>query len=135
MPEKASTPEFRTSVKVYLEDTDAQGIVYHVNYVKFFERARTDYFDMRGVGLKAAQDRGLRFVVHSIAVKFLRTAVFSDVLDIGTTVASSSPFRLVFQQKATRRGESAIISTATVDVVCIDAKGELVEIPPEYRPT
>jgi acyl-CoA thioester hydrolase len=124
-------PDFRTSVKVYLEDTDAQGIVYHANYLKFFERARTDYFDVHGVGLKNAQDRGYRFVVYSVDVKFHRAATLGDTLEIRTVVSRSSPFRILFQQKAFRPGEPAAVSSAKVDVVCIGPNGELSEIPSE----
>ena len=120
---------FCTSVKVYLEDTDAQGIVYHANYLKFFERARTDYLELHGVGLKAAQERGYRFVVYSIDIKFQRQAILGDRLDITTLVTGKSPFRLGFQQKATRPGEPTPISVAKVDVVCIGPDGQLCEIP------
>ena len=127
----APASDFHTSAKVYLEDTDAQGIVYHANYLKFFERARTDYFDVHGVGLAAAQARGYRFVVYSVDVKFHRAAVLGDRLDIATRVSRSSPFRISFHQKATRAGEPAPVSTAKVEVVCIAPNGELSEIPSE----
>ncbi len=127
-PEAAMSAEFRSTTKVYLDDTDAQGIVYHSNYLKFFERARTDYLDAHGVGLKGAQDRGFRFVVYAVEIKFHRAAVLGDRLEIVSRVARSSPFRLTFQQKATRVGDPTAISTAKVEIVCIGPSGDLAEI-------
>lgn len=126
--------ELRTSAKVYLEDTDAFGIVYHANYLKYFERARTDYLEAHGIGLKGAQDRGLRFVVHSLSMTFHRPAMLGDRLDIRTTIRRASPYRLVFDHKAVREGESTAATSAKVDVVCIDEKGALTELTGEVLP-
>lgn len=126
--------ELRTSAKVYLEDTDAFGIVYHANYLKYFERARTDYLEDRGIGLKGAQDRGLRFVVHSLSMTFHRPAMLGDRLDIRTTIRRASPYRLVFDHEAVREGESTAVTSAKVDVVCIDEKGALTELTGEVLP-
>lgn len=132
-PASAPATHLQTTVKVYLEDTDAQGVVYHANYLKFFERARSDYLELHGIGLRAAQERGYRFVVYAIDIKFQRAAVLGDRLDITTQVSLSSAFRLVFKQAATRAaapGEEPIpISSAKVDVVCLGPDGELCEIP------
>jgi acyl-CoA thioester hydrolase len=119
-------PELRTEVKVYLEDTDALGLVYHANYLKFFERARTDWLEVHGHGLKGSQDMGFRFVVHKITVEYHRSAQLGDRLSLVTAVTRASPFRLVFDQRAFREGEA--ITSARVDIVCIDREGELAEI-------
>lgn len=126
-----SSPELRTKVKVYLEDTDALGLVYHANYLKFFERARTDWLEVHGAGLKGAQDLGYRFVVHAINVQYHRAVGLGDRLDIVTSVRRASPYRLVFDHQAFREGESEVTTTGKVDVVCIDAEGELREITEE----
>lgn len=123
-----SAPGLRTEVKVYLEDTDALGLVYHANYLKFFERARTDWLEVHGHGLKGSQDIGFRFVVHKITVEYHRSAALGDRLSIVTTVRRASPFRLVFDQRAFRAGEGEAITSAKVDIVCIDRGGELAEI-------
>jgi tol-pal system-associated acyl-CoA thioesterase len=120
--------ELRATVKVYLEDTDAQGIVYHANYLKYFERTRTDYLEEHGAGLKGAQDLGYRFVVHALSVQFHKPAVLGDRLEIVTTVHKRSPFRLVFEHRAFRAGEQEPRTSAKVDVACIDGDGELCEI-------
>ena len=123
--------ELRSSTKVYLEDTDAFGIVYHANYLKYFERARTDYLESHGIGLKGAQARGLRFVVHSLTMTFHRPAMLGDRLEIRTTIQRASAYRLVFDHKAIREGESSAATSAKVDVVCIDDAGDLTELSSE----
>jgi tol-pal system-associated acyl-CoA thioesterase len=130
-PPAAPPRELRSTAKVYLEDTDAQGIVYHANYLKYFERARTDYLGEHGAGLKGAQDLGFRFVVHTLTIRYHRAAGLHDMLEIVTTVRRASPFRIVFEHKAFREGDPEVAISATVDVVCIDAEGELAEITPD----
>ncbi len=117
---------YKSSVKIYLEDTDAQGIVYHANYLKYFERGRTDVLDKSGAGLARAQTLGFRFVVHEMKIKFLRPAKLGDVLSISTDMKRSSQFRVTFQQVAKRDNE--IVVRADVEVVCIGSNGDLVEI-------
>jgi tol-pal system-associated acyl-CoA thioesterase len=125
-----STPphELRTTTKVYLEDTDALGIVYHANYLKYFERARVDYLEEHGAGLKGAQDKGFRFVVHALSIQYHRPALLGDRLEIRTTIRLASPFRLAFEHRAFRADEDEALTSAKVDVVCIDRDGELAEI-------
>jgi acyl-CoA thioester hydrolase len=125
---QAAAPEMRTAIKVYLEDTDALGIVYHANYLKYFERARTDYLELHGAGLKGAQDRGFRFVVHALSIQYHRSAVLGDRLEIATIIRQASSYRLAFEHRAFRAGEPEPLTSAKVDVVCIDTDGELAEI-------
>jgi tol-pal system-associated acyl-CoA thioesterase len=127
-PSDEAAPFLRTRIKVYLEDTDAGGIVYHANYLKYFERARTDWLEVHGVGLKGAQDRGVRFVVHALSIQYHRPAVLGDWLDVDTTVRRASPFRLSFDHRARRGAEGDPLTSCKVDVVAIDAEGELCEI-------
>lgn len=120
--------EYRFDLRVYLEDTDAQGIVYHANYLKFFERARTELLDR--LGLQPLEQAGrLRFVVHEMNIKFLRPALVGERLQVVTTFKPASEYRLSFTQKVYRGEESKPLTEAEVQVVCIDQAGQLVEIP------
>ncbi len=122
--------EHRLEVRVYLEDTDAQGVVYHANYLKFFERARTDLLTARGVERSDLSDR-LRFVVHEMNIRFRRPARLGDGLTVVSRCEAQSEFRLVFSQRALR-GEELLVE-ARVDVVCVNTEGGLIEIPPALR--
>ncbi len=114
---------FRWSVRVYYEDTDSGEVVYHANYLKFMERARTER--LRALGYE--QDRlrsalGILFAVHSMTIDFIRPAVFNDVLDVTADVESCRRASLNFLQHVYRRGEDSPLCTARVRVVCIDAE-------------
>ncbi|MCD6497776.1 MAG: YbgC/FadM family acyl-CoA thioesterase [Deltaproteobacteria bacterium] len=113
--------------RVYLDDTDAQGIVYHANYLKFFERARSDLLAAKGVSIDE-QGRGAhRFVVHEVHMKYLRSALLGDDIQVMTRYEKASEFRLTFWQEV-RRGETKLVEAET-QVVCIDPDGNLTPLP------
>jgi acyl-CoA thioester hydrolase len=111
---------FRWPVRVYFEDTDAAGIVYYANYLKFFERCRTEWLRSFGIDQRqlAASD-GVQFVVVDLAVQFHRPARLDDALTIDARVAEQARSWLAFAQQARRGGE--LLATARVKVACVDA--------------
>jgi acyl-CoA thioester hydrolase len=120
LPE-VSAATFRWPVRVYYEDTDAGGIVYYANFLKFFERCRSEW--LRALGLEQrdlAAERGLQFVVAQLAVDYLRPARLDDVLAIEARIAEIARSYLVFDQQA-RRGDE-LLARATVKVACVDAR-------------
>ena len=116
-------------IKVYLEDTDAQGIVYHANYLKFCERARTDLLQEAGYSLRSLQDEGWTFVVHEMHLKFHRPARLLDQLEVRSTAQRASQFRVRFEQKVYRALDNELLYTSEVNVVAIGDSGELREVP------
>jgi acyl-CoA thioester hydrolase len=122
-----ATMEHRLAVKIYLEDTDAQGIVYHANYLKYCERARTDMLGTQGYRLAEMQQRGFTFVVHEMHLKFQQPARLHDELEVRTEVQRSSAYRITFQHKV-YRGE-ALLFKAEANVVAIGDDGKLRELP------
>jgi acyl-CoA thioester hydrolase len=118
---EVSAATFRWPVRVYYEDTDVGGIVYYANFLKFFERCRTEW--LRALGLEQrelAAGRGLQFVVAQLAVDYLRPARLDDLLAIDAHIAQLARSYLVFDQRA-RRGEE-LLARATVKVACVDAR-------------
>lgn len=108
-------------IRVYYEDTDAGGLVYHANYLKFMERARSEW--LRSFGFenqKLMNERGLCFVVARIDIAYKRPAFLDDVLTASAAIADQSPMRLKLRQDV-KRGEDAI-TEATVDLAMIDLK-------------
>jgi acyl-CoA thioester hydrolase len=126
MPEP---PEHVLPVRVYLEDTDAQGFVYHANYLRFFERARSEILDAAGYPMREIAEGTHRFVVYDMKIRFRTPARLAERLEIRTRVERSSGYRVTFRQEATRAGEPTILATADVDVVSLDASGKLQELP------
>ncbi|SMO93518.1 tol-pal system-associated acyl-CoA thioesterase [Ruegeria faecimaris] len=119
------------SVKVYYEDTDMGGVVYHANYLKYIERARSDYVRRLGNDQNAMRDAGIVWVVRRIEAEYLAPAKFDDDLEIETEIKSLSGVRLIMAQ-VVKRGEEEIFR-AIVTAVCMNAQGKPVRLPAEIR--
>ena len=94
---------FRLPVRVYYQDTDAGGVVFHAQYLAFMERARTEFLTARGFDLSrfAAESRIL-FMVHRIALRYHRPAMLNELLEVTAEVGSSGPASIVFVQRVER---------------------------------
>ena len=110
---------FEIPVRVYIEDTDAGGIVFYGNYLKFFERARTDFLRSIGVEQSVTIENNLIFVVRHIAVDYKLPARLDDVLTVSCAVKSVRPTRVIFAQTANRSNDGANLVRAEVEVVAI----------------
>jgi len=111
--------DFRLPIRVYVEDTDAGGIVFYANYLKFMERARTEL--MRSLGFdKPALFDGLQFVVHEVALKYHSPAILDD--EIIVTAVLSKATRATFEMtQQVFRGEELLVE-GSIKVACIDAR-------------
>ena len=116
------------ALRVNYEDTDFSGFVYHANYLKFCERARSDYLRVKGVDQKAMFAEGTAFVVRRMECNFIQPARFEDELTVETAFKEMAGARFELDQ-IIKRGETTIF-TAAVTVVLIDDKGRPVRIPP-----
>ena len=111
---------FTWTVRVYYEDTDAGGIVYYANYLKFFERARTEWLRARGIHQQQLLDeQGAAFVVRSANVEYIAAARLDDELTLQLRVEKLGRATVRFAQQAWR-GDT-LLSTAAVKVGCVDA--------------
>jgi tol-pal system-associated acyl-CoA thioesterase len=119
----------RLAIKVYLEDTDAQGIVYHASYVRFFERGRTEYLEALGSAVGVQGSLEPRLVVHELRLKYHKPARFGDRLAVISTARLASPYRVTFVQRIERSGAPGVLCQGTVEVACTDPAGRLVPIP------
>jgi acyl-CoA thioester hydrolase len=131
MARASGAREFRWPIRIYYEDTDAAGIVYHANYLKFMERARTEW--LRQIGFEQndlAATVGILFVVRKISIDYLLPARFNDELAVVSTVPRRGRASLEFEQRVEAGGE--LCSCARVKVGCIDAQTmRPVAMPPE----
>ena len=110
-------------IRVYYEDTDFSGIVYHASYLRFMERGRTDFLRLAGIeqGTLWSGEDQCAFVVHKMALEFLKPARVDDALTVRTTFEAKGGVRLIGRQSVLRGEE--ILVRASVEVVAIDAKG------------
>ena len=113
---------FSWSVRVYYEDTDAGGIVFYANYLKFFERARTEWLRHAGIDqLALARTDGVMFVVRNAELGYLRPARLDDLLTVTATVEKQGRASLQFYQEC-RRGDELLV-TCRVKVACVTSDG------------
>ncbi|QGM99722.1 tol-pal system-associated acyl-CoA thioesterase [Methylocystis parvus] len=121
-------------VRVYWEDTDASGLVYHTSYIRFMERGRTEL--LRSIGLdqrpllEDPDGAPTFFVVRAMQLDFLRPAVMDDLLNVETRVTALGGASLTLDQRVLRDAETLV--TATVKVVCVEA-GRAKRLPPDIR--
>jgi len=111
--------EFTLPVRVYIEDTDAGGIVYYVNYLKFMERARTEFLRTLGYQHYALADENFQFVVHSANVQYRQPARIDDALTVTASLKKLGKATLVFDQQVRKTG--ALICQAEIKVACVSA--------------
>ncbi len=119
-------------VRVYYEDTDLAGIVYYANYLKFIERARTEW--VRGLGIdqiKLRAEQGIVFAVRRVEADYLRPAKFDDELIVHTRKQAISGARIVLEQDILRNGER--VFAALVTLVCLTEDGHPARLPAAVR--
>ena len=124
---------FRFPVRVYYEDTDAGGVVYHARYLHFFERARTEYLRLLEFYQQTLlQEQQSAFVVKSMAIDYRVPAKLDDYLIIETEVSAIKGATILFEQRLIR--DTVILSKATVKVAYVDlGKMKPVAIPTEIK--
>jgi acyl-CoA thioester hydrolase len=125
-------PPHAFSVRVYYEDTDLAGIVYYANYLRFIERARTEW--IRSLGIDQGRMRaeaGIVFAVRRIEADYLAPARFDDVLEVRTALRSATGARIVLAQDIWRADTR--LFAAVVTLVALTARGMPARIPPAVR--
>ena len=119
-------------LRVYYEDTDLAGIVHYANYLKFIERARTEF--VRGLGIDQValkRDRGIVFAVRRVEADYVLPAKFDDVLTVETSVIRQTGARLELAQDVRRNAE--ILFTSTITLVALQDSGAPARIPADIR--
>lgn len=121
----------RFPVRIYYEDTDFSGNVYHAAYLKFFERGRTEFLREEGIHHSELAAQGLAFAVRSMEIAFDGAAHIDDLLTVVTEIASVSGARLTLTQAILRDG--AVLTRASVVVVAIKTSGGVARMPAQLR--
>lgn len=116
------TAPFVWHLRVYYEDTDAGGVVYHSRYLNFFERARTELLRARGVSQTELKEKhGLIWVVLEISVKFRKAARLDDELRVSAELQWVKGVRQGFRQEMTRQSDGKVVATAELSAVMLHA--------------
>lgn len=125
MSELSANPQFGIDIRVYFEDTDFGGVVYYANYLKFMERARTEY--LRHLGYSQSQlfsEHRLMFVVRSANLSYIAPAVFDDVLNVSVKVGQVRRASVQFEQQCIRNNSNSddeLLVTGNIVIACVNA--------------
>lgn len=123
-----TAPPFRWPIRIYWEDTDAAGIVFYANHLKFFERARTEWLRGLGFGQEALRrERNVAFVVAESNVRYLAPARLDDLIEVSVELKRAGAASLEVAQQARRDG--ALLAEGTIRIGCVSFTG-----PGTFRP-
>ena len=112
-------------IKIYYEDTDCGGVVYYANYLKYFERARTEYLESRGVSVAGLMEQGTVFVVAHAEVNYRSPAKYGDTLVIETTVPDSGAASFTFEHVITEKVSGRVVVTGSARLAATDGQGKV----------
>ena len=118
-------------VKIYYEDTDAGGVVYYANYLRYFERARVDHLTSLGVNVKELEEKGIFFVVVRTEADFCHPARLYDTLNVGIKISEIKKVSFWTDYVITRKGEETVLVRGRCKIVCVDANLKIIRIPEE----
>ena len=117
-------------VQIYYEDTDFSGVVYHANYLKYFERAREHMLGVPHL-VDLYRTRGIGFVVYKAEATFREGARFGENVEIRSTVRAESAYRLIFDQSVWRDDAPRALVQGEVQLACVDRDNKLIPLPPD----
>ncbi len=119
--------------RIYYEDTDCGGVVYYANYLKYFERARTEFIRKKGVDLGDLMKTGYLFTVSHAEVDYMAPAYYGDMLKISTELADITKASFSFSHVITRKKNNKIIVKGMAKLVCVNQDGRPTRLPDALR--
>jgi acyl-CoA thioester hydrolase len=129
MNRKEETSErFHFPVQIYYEDTDHSGVVYHANYLKYFERAREHVIGSDRLA-RLWKEQGLGYVVYKADLTYSEGVEFGETIDIQTTYRIDGQYRIIWRHEAWREGGKKAAVSCDLHLVCVDADKKLIPIP------
>jgi acyl-CoA thioester hydrolase len=119
------TPYARMEVRIYYEDTDCGGIVYYANYLKYFERARTQYLEDRGLSVSELMKAGRVFVVVHAEVDYRAPARYGETLEVETIVSEMNPAAITFSHVVRERQSKRLVAEGEARLAVTDGNGRV----------
>lgn len=120
-------------VRIYYEDTDAGGVVYHSNYISYMERARTEFLRKHGLSVREMHDMGIIFPVVSIEANFRSPARLDDLLEVRTQIAALKNSSFTAAQQVVRKDDGKLLVEAKVTLACVNPEMKPRRLPQEIR--
>jgi len=119
-------------VKIYYEDTDCGGVVYYANYLRYMERARTEYLASRGYAVKTLMDEGTIFMVLRVEIDYKSPARYGDMIEIETWVSDVSRVTMVFHHTMKEKTSGRVFVVCKAKIVYVDPTGRPKRLSEEY---
>jgi acyl-CoA thioester hydrolase len=119
-------------VKIYYEDTDCGGVVYYANYLRYMERARTEYLASRGYDVKKLMDEGTIFMVLRVEIDYRSPARYGDMIEIETRVSDVSRVTIIFHHTMKEKTSGRVFVECMAKLVYVDPNGRPKRLPEEY---
>ena len=127
------TNPFIWPIRVYYEDTDAGGVVYHGRYLGFFERGRTEFFRDQGLSVRQLHEEGIIFPVVRMEIDFRYPARLDDLVRIESKIISAGNTSFTMQQRLFRSQDNKLLTEGKVTLVCVNAAMKPKRLPPAVR--
>ncbi|NOZ24709.1 MAG: YbgC/FadM family acyl-CoA thioesterase [Nitrospirae bacterium] len=121
--------EDRIEVKVYYEDTDCGGVVYYANYFRYFERARTEFLEHRGISLKDLMEKGTMFVVVDASAHYRQPGRYGDTLIIETSVSDRGPASITFSHLVKSKQTGDLLVSGHVKIASVSGRMKPTKLP------
>lgn len=119
-------------IRVYYDDTDAGGVVYHANYLKYFEKGRTEYLRDRGLSVGELAQRGFIFPVVHLEIDYRAPAVHDDLLSVETAVLEVRKSSFTLAQRVLRAGDGKLLAEGKVVLACVAPGMKPQRLPAEF---
>jgi acyl-CoA thioester hydrolase len=120
-------------VRIYYDDTDAGGVVYHANYLRYLERGRTEFLRDRGLSVQAMHEQGIIFPVVAIEINYRSPARLDDLLEVETSIVAVKNSSFVAAQKVSRKSDGKLLVEARVTLACVGEEMRAQRMPADLR--
>ena len=118
-------------IKIYYEDTDAGGVVYYANYLKYLERARTEFLSEKGINVSQYHREGIVFVVIHVDIDYKRPAILGDIIDVTTEIVEMTNATITLKHHVLKDG--MLLIESTVKAACVNHDGKPQRLPGSFR--
>jgi acyl-CoA thioester hydrolase len=120
-----------TPYRVIYGDTDKMGVVYYANYLRWFERGRSEFLRQHGIPYGEIESRGIHFPVIEVNCQYAKPARYEDLVLIETALDAANRASLRFSYRIVREGEESVLATGFTRHACVDSAGKVLRIPPD----
>jgi acyl-CoA thioester hydrolase len=118
--------------RIYYGDTDAGGVIYYANYLKYFEKSWFEYLAARGLSLAEWEEKGVYFTIKRVEVEYISQTRYGEIIQVQTEVSEKTRASFTFQHRVTLKDTGRLLAEGKNQMVCITKEGKLRRLPEEF---